>query len=78
MSKLNASKNQKQPFVDVLKVSLIPQEDACVGVFFNKVAEPAKLATLIKEISTQLFYCEICEIFKHTFFYKTPPQKIEE
>ena len=29
-------------------------------------------------IPTQVFSCEICEIFKHTFFYRTPPHKIEE
>ena len=32
-----------------LKVSQIPQQKTCVGVFFfNKVAEPAKSTTLIK------------------------------
>ena len=30
-------------------------------------------ATLLKETPTQVFSCEICEIFQNTFFYKTPP-----
>ena len=27
----------------------------------------------IKETLTQVFSCEICEIFKNTFFQRTPP-----
>ena len=49
-----------------VQVSQISQEDICVGVFFNKVAEPSKPAAkgdLNKGVS-----CEICAIFKHTFF----------
>ena len=26
-----------------------------------------------KETLVQAFFCEICEIFKKTFFYRTPP-----
>ena len=26
-----------------------------------------------KETLAQVFYCEFCEIFKNTFFYRTPP-----
>ena len=26
-----------------------------------------------KEILAQVFSCEFCEIFKNTFFYRTPP-----
>ena len=26
-----------------------------------------------KETPTQVFSCEYCEIFKNTFFYRTPP-----
>ena len=26
-----------------------------------------------KETLVQAFFCEICEIFKNTFFYRTPP-----
>ena len=35
----------------------------CQILFFNKVAE-----TL-----AQVFSCELCEIFKNTFFHRTPP-----
>ena len=35
----------------------------CQSLFFNKVAE-----TL-----AQVFSCRFCEIFKNTFFYRTPP-----
>ena len=27
----------------------------------------------LKETSTQVISCEICEVFKNTFFYRTPP-----
>ena len=36
----------------------------CESLFFNKVAG----GTL-----AQLFSCEFCQIFKNTFFYRTPP-----
>ena len=35
---------------------------------FNKVAEVFKTF----ETLTQVFSCEICEIFQNTFFYRTP------
>ena len=34
--------------------------------FFNKVVG-------LKETPTQVFSCEICEIFKNSFFNRTPP-----
>ena len=45
----------------------------CKSLLFNKVAG-LRPATLLKnEILTQVFSCEICEIFKNTFLYRTPP-----
>ena len=41
-----------------------------VRFFFNKVAD-LKPPTLLKETLAQLF-CEFCETFQNTFFYKTP------
>ena len=39
----------------------------CQGLFFHKVAD-LKPATLVKkETPTQVFSCELCEIFKNTF-----------
>ena len=39
----------------------------CQSLFFNKVAD------LKKETLAQVFSCEFCEIFKDTFFWRTPP-----
>ena len=57
-----------------LKISQNSQETTCVGgSFFNK-AEGLKPATLLKkETPTQLFSCELCEIFRSSFFHRTPP-----
>ena len=53
-----------------LKISQISQEDTCVGVSFQQ----SLLQILLKRHSdTGAFPCEICEIFKNTFFYRTPP-----
>ena len=38
--------------------------------FFNKVVG-------LKETPTQVFSCEICEIFKNSFFNRTPPVEID-
>ena len=41
---------------------------------FNKVYGNFKFTcNFIKKIPTQVFSCEICEVFKNIFFYKTPP-----
>ena len=41
--------------------------------FFNKVAD-LKVCNFIKKGTlTLLFFCEYGEIFKHSFFHKTPP-----
>ena len=39
---------------------------------FSKVAG-LRPATILKEAETQLFSCEIYEILKNTFYYRTPP-----
>ena len=45
------------------KISQNSQENTC-----------AKVCNFIKkETLTQVFSCEICEIFKNTFFYRTLP-----
>ena len=36
----------------------------------NKVARLKRSGTLLKRDSMQVFPCEICEIFKNTFFYR--------
>ena len=47
----------------------------CQSLFLNKVV-PATL--LKKETLAQVFSCEFCEIFKNTFFYRTPPVAASE
>ena len=44
-----------------LKTSQNSQEKTCVGEFFYE-----------KKTPTQVLSCEFCEIFKSTFFYRTP------
>ena len=56
-------KKQKQPPVKkvLLKILQISQENTCVGVFFG-------LQLYQKETPRQVFFCEICEIIKSTYF----------
>ena len=62
--------SSKYVFLNILQVS---QENTFVGMSVNKVAG---LQLYQKETSTQLFSCEICKIFKNTFFYRTPPMAV--
>ena len=43
----------------------------CRNFFLNKVAD-LRPATLLKKTLAQVFSCEFCEIYKNTFFHKTP------
>ena len=53
----------KKLFLKILQNS---QENTCVGVLlFNKVA---RINSIIKETLTQVISCEICEVFKNSFF----------
>ena len=58
----------------------------CQSLFFDKVAglrhrkslfltklQAWRPVTYLKKVPTQRFFCEICEIFKSTFFYRIPP-----
>ena len=45
-----------------LKVSQLSEENTCVGVFFNKVAD-LQPASFLKRGSNQVFSCEVCETF---------------
>ena len=49
----------------------------CQRLFFNKVTGLSPLLTglsnfIKKEALAQVFSCEFCEIFKNTYFYRTP------
>ena len=56
---------------DLLKISQNSQENTCARVFFDK--KESLSFFLKKESLAQVFSCEFCEIFKNTFFYRTPP-----
>ena len=43
----------------------------CQSLFLIKLLPSATL--LKRETLAQVFFCEICKIFKNTFFYRTPP-----
>ena len=43
----------------------------CQSLFFNKVAEPSPCNFNTKRLQRRRF-CEFCETFKNTFFYRTP------
>ena len=49
-----------------LKISQISQKNTCVRVSFQQQLYQ-------KQTPTQVFFSEICEIFKNTFFNRTPP-----
>ena len=45
----------------------------CQGLFLNKVAGHRRPSILLKKTLSHVFSCEFCEIFKNTFFDRTPP-----
>ena len=53
---------------DVLRTSQNLQENTRVYSDRPKACDLVK-----KETPAQVFFCEFCEIFKNTFFYRTPP-----
>ena len=56
-----------------LKTSQYSQENNCAEVPFLKKIVGLRPATVLKkEALTRVFYCEFCEIFKNTHFYRTP------
>ena len=53
-----------------LKTSQNSQENTCVRVSFLIKLQACNFFK--KETLAQVFYCELCEIFKSTFCYRTP------
>ena len=49
----------------------------CQSLFFNKVVG-LRSETLLKRDSGIEVFCEFCEIFKNSFFYRTPPVATSE
>ena len=42
------------------------------NLFYNKSCRPEPCNLINKETLARVFSCEYCEIFKNTFFYRTP------
>ena len=56
-----------------LEISQNSQESTCVGVsFLMKSYRPEACKFVKKETPTQVLSFEFCEVFKNTFFCKTP------
>ena len=56
--------SQKQPFTDVLQ----NMYSLCWSLFLIKLQAWRSVFLLKKEIPTQVFACEYCDIFKNTYF----------
>ena len=56
-----------------LKVCKIHRKTCARVSFFNKVAGLRPATLLKKRLWHRCFFCEICKIFKTTFFYRTSP-----
>ena len=69
---------QKQSFPDVLRrfseeFLKLHKKVLVLEPLFKKLAG-SRTATLLKKTPTKVFSCEVCEIFKNTFFfYRTLP-----
>ena len=61
------AKKQKQPPELFYKIS---QENTCARVLFLIKLQASGLKFIKKETLAQVFFCEFCEIFKNTFFYR--------
>ena len=55
-----------------LEISQNSQENSCARNYFLIKLQAKAWNFIKKESLTQMFSCEISEIFKNTFFYRTP------
>ena len=46
----------------------ISQENTCVGVFFNKIADPQNCNFIENRLHHKFFSCEFFKLFKSTYF----------
>ena len=60
---------QKQRFTNALQKSCLKN----FVIFSGTHLRPSGLQLYYKETPTQVVSCKICEIFKSTFFYRSPP-----
>ena len=59
--------------ISVLKsFAIFSKMHLCWSVFLNNL-QAEGLQLYLKTSPTQVFFCEVCEIFENTFFYRTPP-----
>ena len=56
-----------------LEISENLQENTCASVSFLIKLQASACNYIKKEAQAQVFFCEFCEIFKNTFFCRTPP-----
>ena len=52
---------------------MLPKKKPVLESLFNKFAGLNVCIFIKKETATQMLSCEYCEIFKNSFFYRTPP-----
>ena len=52
---------------------MLPKKKPVLESLFNKVAGLNVCIFIKKETATQMLSCEYCEMFKNSFFYRTPP-----
>ena len=53
----------------ILKNFAIFTENACFGVFFNKITGLKACIFIKRETPTQVFFCEYCKIFKNIILF---------
>ena len=69
--------HQKQSFADALQNGVLKNFENSKGKhlcqsLFLKNLQAEGLQLYLKNTPTQVFSCEVCEIFRNTFFYRTP------
>ena len=57
-----------------VKFSQVPQEDTCVEISFWLSYRPTSIPLYWNKTPTQVFFCELCEIFKNTYFEEYLPK----
>ena len=56
----------------LLKISQNSRRNTCARVCFLIMLQALACNSIKKETLAKIFSCEFCEIFKNTFFYRTP------
>ena len=74
-AKANAEQSPGQNYLPekFSEISQNSQENTCARVSFLIKFQAQACNFIKKETLTQVFSCQLCKIFKNTFFYRTPP-----